>query len=112
MRCPLRPQSEAAIDASSFASYRSESGGESLSLRTAFATSSRPQPVSASWPIEQRTHPVSGSASAADRVRAFATWSAVADGSAAKSTAAAPATCGAENDVPSPRRNSTGPQSE
>ena len=56
--------------------------------------------------------PVSAFASADERVRRFETWSACSDGYDAKRSAAPAETSGAEKDVPSPRRNSIGPQSE
>src|SRR5262245_12181114 len=74
--------------------------------------SSRPQPVSESRPVKQRTQPVSRFESAAFLVRTYEAWSGWSPESDAKSRAAAAETCGAEKDVPSPRLNSIGPQSE
>jgi hypothetical protein len=57
--------------------------------RTAAAASRRPQPSSSFHAPPQ-----------ALRFRTFATWRAVSHGFAAQTSAAAPATSGAENDVP------------
>src|SRR5215475_381706 len=101
----------ASFPASSFGSYRSGAGSED-SLSSAASTSSRPQPLSASAFVVQSTQPLAGVASTADSFRIVLAWSGLSDGTSPKSSAAAAATCGDANDVPSAGRKSVVPQFE
>src|SRR5580765_2429344 len=98
--------------ASSFGSYRSGAGMTPSNAATAFATSSRPQPLIGSRCSGHDLQPFAAFTSVAERSRMFATWSDCKLGLSASSTAAAAVTWGAAKDVPAACRNSSGPQSE